>query len=362
MSVHYLNGSGPPEGGPLASYPELQKVALVGASEILAESTKPTRWAWDGIVEEGSVCMLAGAPGGGKTTLMFLVLVLRASPRGGDLFGASVAGARKGSYVVLIEGEHGSPSACRKLVNSCRLLGAPTTVLNRVIVIARKAVLIGDARWKEIVRMVAAGVVSDIAIDTIARCAPGDGSSEKEQTAIMHTVAEAIEAAPTVEQRPVAWINAHTRKGESTGTVDDVSGSAARTAQCDAVALVTPNREDGRMVSSTITWAKVREADEVPDPCTYIVRGDSFAIVEGPTGTRRRRLPEEDLDDSVYEKISMNPGIHGADAINDLLKKRRKDVGSSVRRLLESNRIRSVREGRVTRLYVCSDTKDGVTA
>lgn len=272
---------------PLRGCERLASVALLGESAILEAATRPVSWAWDGISEVGSVTMLAGTPGGGKTTLLFLLLVARLAG-GLDLLGHRVT--RSNGYCVLIEGEHGEGSAARKLVNSCAMLGVRTAVLDRMVLVARAGVLIGDERWADAVRMIRAGVVSDLAVDTLARCSSADGSSEQEQTRIMQHVGAAIEAGPE-GSKPAVWVNAHTRKGTGTGTVEDVSGSAARTAQCDTVMLVEGNRDDaGKIESSTVRWPKVREAEQ-PDAVAYSTRFGRLQYVETPGKSKGGRPP-----------------------------------------------------------------------
>ena len=121
------------------------------------------------------------------------------------LLGRQVEPAPVGAWVVLIEGEHSESSAARKLLRSVRLLRLDERALDRVILIARKAVRLGSPEWADVVRLIAAGLVSDIALDTVARVAPSDSDSEREQTAIFDLVAQAIDAAPSEATRPTAW-------------------------------------------------------------------------------------------------------------------------------------------------------------
>jgi AAA domain len=269
------------EPAPLDAYPFLSKVALLGADAILRKSAEPVLYIWQDIAVQGTIMVLAGGPGEGKTTLLFLFLAARLHQ--GDpkmLLGRPVMPANIGGFVVLIEGEHGEISTCRKLVKSCKIMGVEARIaLERIIVIARKAVTIGSPEWRDIEKLITEGRVTDIAIDTIARVAPADANDEREQVAVFEQVAKAIERAPSEALKPTVVALAHTRKGGDRSSLESISGSTQRTGQADTVLGVEGKRNStGRIVSSKVTFMKLREEpDDYPEPV-------SFTVLEGGTG------------------------------------------------------------------------------
>ena len=209
--------AGPTATDPMRGLEFLSRVAVSGRSRLRELAAVPAAFVWSQIAVSGTIVLLAGGPGEGKTTLLFLLLVGRMNT--GDavhILGRRVEPAPPSTWVVLIEGEHSESSAARKLLRSCVLLDVDDAALDRIILVARKAVRLGSPEWHDVVKLVRAGLVSDIAIDTIARVAPGDGNDEKEQVAIFDHVAQAIEAAPDGTAKPTVWAAAHTRKNGRT--------------------------------------------------------------------------------------------------------------------------------------------------
>jgi hypothetical protein len=188
--------------------------------------------------------------------------------------------AQVDQWIVLIEGEHSARSTALKLQRTMQELGINDAAFDRVIIVARKAVQIGSAVWMDVCKMVAAGLVSDIAIDTIARVAPGDANDEREQVAIFDSVAQAIEVAPEGRDKPVVWLVAHTKKAGRGGELTDVSGSVQRVGQADTVLLLKGERHKGRTVATTVTFAKLREEpDEYPTPAVFQLGGRNARAV-----------------------------------------------------------------------------------
>lgn len=276
----------------LRDLPALAKVAVVGADRIRELAQRRVVYIWADIVIPGIVVLLAGGPGEGKTTLLFLILAARMNLDGPvTMLGRQIQPAPTGRYVVIIEGEHAEGSASRKLVRSFGLLGLNDQGLERAILVARKAVRIGSPEWADVVTLSSRGLVSDIAIDTVARVAPADADNEREQVAIFDAVAQAIEAAPDGQDKPVVWAVAHTRKNAQSGDLADVSGSTQRTGQVDTVLMVKGERVEGRTVASKVTFAKLREEpDDYPSPVT-------FSIVDGRVTTS----DGQDRDDRPLE-------------------------------------------------------------
>jgi hypothetical protein len=345
-------GDGPTAAEPLRGLAHLGPLAVVGRDRILALAAEPVRYVWQDIAVQGTIVLIAGAPGEGKTTLLFLALAARATTgQAVTLLGRRVEPAPAGQYVVLIEGEHSAGSASRKLVRSLALLGVDDSALERFIIVARAAVRLGSPAWADVERMVAAGIISDVGIDTVARVAPSDANDEREQVAIFDAVARTIESAPAGRQ-PTVWPVAHTRKNSTTGELGDVSGSAQRTGQADSVLMLRAERVDGRVVSTRVTMAKLREApDEYPAPVT-------FAVVTGPGREPRLETSGAAPDDSrplearILDLLAVGPRTKTA--LAEALHRSRQDVDDALTHLFVGRDIESTTitiRGRPTKAF-----------
>jgi hypothetical protein len=298
---------GPTKGNPLRGLVHLPKVALMGRKRILELASTPIEYLWQDIAVAGTVVLIAGPPAEGKTTLLFLILAARMSSSGPvKLLERMILPARQDQYLVLIEGEHSESSTSRKLQKSLVIMGVKDDALERIIIVARKAVLVGSAEWLECELMIAAGLVSDVAIDTLARVAPADANDESQQVAVFNSLAKAIEKAPEGLDRPTVWAIAHTRKNGNDSGLSEVSGSVQRVGQADTVLLVKGEKVDGQTVSSRVTFAKLREdPDEYPKPV-------EFSIVKDDTGLpyiAGKRKPSESipLEERVLALLRVEP-------------------------------------------------------
>jgi hypothetical protein len=239
-----------------------------------------------------------------------------------------------GRFVVLIEGEHGATSTMRKLVRSLRILGIDDGALDHVIVVARKSVRIGSAEWDEVGRMVSAGLVSDIALDTLARVAPSDANDEKEQVAVFDTIAHSIDLAPTEETKPVVWTVAHTRKGAG-DQLDAVSGSTQRVGQADTVLLLQAERRDGRVASTKVTFAKLREEpDDYPLPVEYVVKADGVVAVDASQAQGDRPLEER-----ILARLALGPQTKSS--LRTALARSHRDIDDALTNLFMAKAIRT---------------------
>lgn len=294
--------SEPTAQNPLQGLARLAAVSIVGRERITDLAAKPVVYIWHGIALTGIVVVIAGGPGSGKTTLLFLVLAARLNLGPVvQVLGRTVTPAPTGRFVVLIEAEHGEGSAARKLVKSCRVLGIDESALDRIILVARRSVRIGSPEWAEVGKLVAAGLVSDIALDTLARVAPADANDEREQVAIFERITQTIDLAPTDDTKPVAWVVLHTRKGDGS-SLDEVGGSTQRTGQADTVLLVTAERRDGKVTSSKVTFAKLREEpDDYPMPAEYTVTKDGIVGVDAPA------VDDRPLEVRIEERLALGP-------------------------------------------------------
>ena len=321
--------------GVLRGLPNLARVAVVGRAKIKALSEMPVLYIWDGIAMMGIIVVIAGGVGCGKTTLLFFVLVARMTQGAPvKVLGRTVTPAADDMYIVLIEGEHGETSAARKLVKSCRLMGIDETALDRVILIARKSVRIGSSAWTDIVTLISKGLVSDVALDTLARVAPGDANNEAEQVAIFDMVARAVDAAPSEATKPVVWVNAHTKKGAE-DDLEAVSGSAQRTGQADTVLIVKAERRDGKVTSSKVTFQKLREEpDDYPGPVEFIVTKD--AIV---TGAPPKPDDDRPLEVRIAERLELGPKTKTKLATE--LGRSRTDIDEAISNLFTARQIKT---------------------
>jgi hypothetical protein len=265
----------------------LSKVAVVGSQAIGELADRPIVWIWEFIATAGLVVLLAAGPGSGKTTLLFLLMVARAN-RGAPvkILGYEVIAAQDGRFIVIIENEHSDESAARILRKSCRLLGVAESALDRIILVARGNVRISSPEWQDVERLVAAGLVSDIMLDTLARTSPrgADGNDEGEQVEVFEILAGTIQKAPSAETRPTIWTGAHTRKVDGMPSLADVSGSAQRSGQADVVLLMGAERSGDKVASVKVAFGKVREkdAEDWPEPVSYVVKRDRVTLVDAP--------------------------------------------------------------------------------
>lgn len=340
-SQRTLNGRGrgskPP---PMPTFEEpcrgldrLRSVAILGRLQILDLAARPIRYLWQDIALAGIVVVIAGGPGSGKTTLLFLILAARLNQ--GEpvkVLGRTVTPAPERRYIVLIEAEHGDSSAARKLTRSLRLLGIDDGALDRIILVARRGVRIGSPEWTDVGKLVAAGLVSDIALDTLARVAPADANDEQQQVAIFDQIAKTIDMAPSEDTKPVAWVVAHTRKTDSE-ELTDVSGSTQRTGQADSVLLVKAERRDGRVISSKVTFAKLREEpDEYPMPVEYTVTADRVVEVDGVQESDGRPLEER-----IAERLALGPQTKNA--LRTAFHRNASDMEDALSALFDARRI-----------------------
>jgi len=264
----------PSETDPLCGLLHLSKVATYGRRSLVELSERETTYVWAPIASLGWIIMLAGPPGLGKTTTLFSIIVARANlGEAVSVLGLPVEPAPRGKFIVLIEGEVDEIATARKLRATCQMLRVDEEALDRVIVIARKSVRVGDPAWTDIERLIACGLVSDIALDSVARVSPlgVETNSESDQTLLFDKIASAIDMAPSHKTKPVAWLVAHTRKGGG-NSLDDVLGSRARTAQVDSLIMLDGEKHQGQVLHVVATFEKLRhEVEAHPCPVTVTI-------------------------------------------------------------------------------------------
>jgi hypothetical protein len=286
---------------------------LLGAESIQAKSREKIRYCWGVVVVQGTINMFAGGPGSGKSTLLFLLLAARLSVSPTELLGMPVAPAAQGQFVILIEGEHGESSTARKLLRALDTLDLPPSALNRLVVIARKAVTVGDKAWRAIEGLVAAGLVADIFLDTLARVSGNvDPNDEREQIKLFERLAKMIELSPDPHRQITLWIAAHTRKPE-TGkgvvlTIADISGSSQRTGQVDSLFGVAGNAKKPR----TLCFLKLREEPDVfPDNIRYTYSNGELTIhprvVKGEKPPAPAPVPSPKVPERILAALKSTP-------------------------------------------------------
>jgi hypothetical protein len=267
----------PTENDLFSGLPQLSGLVLRSGARYLVLAAQSVEYAWQDIIVVGTIVVLAGAPGSGKTTFIFLYIVARAQ-RGGPimLLGREVYPAKPGQRILLIEAEHNEASTARKLLASLRLLGLGDDVLegDRILTVARRAVTLGSPAWLECVQLIAAGLISDVIVDTVARFAPADANSEGAQVGVYSQIAQAIEQAPEGKQ-PTCVLVTHTKKGGAAEDIEAVSGSTQRVGQADSVLIADASREGGRVLSTRLTAVKLREdpGERWPAPHTFAIQG-----------------------------------------------------------------------------------------
>jgi len=324
----------PTEADPISGLPQLSVLILQSRARYLELAKMPIVYTWRDIIVAGTIAILAGSPSSGKTTLAYLYLCARAAKRGVIiLLGREVFPAAPGQRLLIIEAEHSEPSAARKLIASLRLLQLDDSVLEggRVMTIARKAVTLGSPAWHEIVRLIAAGLISDIIIDTIVRFAPADANDESEQVAIYDAIAQALEQAPAGKV-PTCLLIAHTRKGAVSEDLEGVSGSTQRVGQADTVMLAEATREGSRVVSTKVTVPKLREdpGDRWPLPHSFAIREgrlvQELALPTAPAAADKKATADARLAAEAAELAVLVVGLPNLGTV-DLRRAVRKKLG-----------------------------------
>jgi hypothetical protein len=299
---------GPTADAPLRGLEHLSKVAVIGRDRIVELAERPIVWLWENIATAGLTVLLAAGPGSGKTTLLFLLIAGRANMgEPVEVLGYEVTPAPPGKWIVIIENEHSDESSARILRKSCHLQGIGEAALERVILVARGSVKIGSPAWTDVEKLIAAGLVSDVILDTLARCAPSndDANSESEQVAIFDRIAQSIELARAPADRPTFWVAAHLRKYDGVPTLADVSGSTQRAGQADVVLLLGAVRETSgqRVTSVKCAFGKVREkdAEDWPALVEYVVRKSGVALTDAPPNDPRP------LEEQILSRLKLGP-------------------------------------------------------
>lgn len=287
-----------PTDGILGQYKNLFGAAVVGKVSINELADRPVIWLWKNVCSAGQKVLLAAAPSSGKTTLLGLIVAARSNTSGEPItvLGLEMLPAPEDKYIVMIEAEHSDESAARIIKKSLALQGISDDAMERIILVARKGVRLGDPVWNDIEKLILAGKVSDVVLDTLARVAPigDDPNDEASQVGVFDTIDKVIELAPKAEDRPTFWVATHLRKVDGIPTLNDVAGSTQRAGQSDIVLLMAANRVDQRVKSVNLVFGKVREKDpeDWPKAVEFVVSKSGIVVVDAPE-TDDRPLTEQ---------------------------------------------------------------------
>jgi hypothetical protein len=117
--------------------------------------------------------------------------------------------------------------------------------------------------------------------------------------------------------------------------------SAQRTGQADTVLMLAGEKVDGRTVSTTVVFAKLREEpDEYPAPVTY-------SIAKNDAGKARLRILSaaggEDDGRPLEERIisALGVGVRTKSSLAEQLHRSRTDVDEALTTLFSARRIES---------------------
>ncbi len=329
---------GPSADAPLRGLEHLARVAVVGRESLIELAERPVVWLWEHVASAGLTILLAAGPGGGKTTLLFLLATARAN-RGSRSASSGARSPRRHPGGSSWSSRTSIPTS-RPPVSCARAAASTASTRRRSTRSwspARGNVRIGSNVWLDVERLIAAGLVSDIVLDTLARCSPvgADPNAEQEQVEVFARIAEAIERAPAADSRPTCWTAAHTRKVDGLPSLDDVSGSTQRAGQADVVILMGAQRTNNRVTSVKVGFGKVREkdAEDWPEPVEYTVKRDRVVLLDAP------EVDDRPLEDRIVARLAA--GAQSKTALANALGRSRGDLEGPISALFAERRIRS---------------------
>ncbi|MBI5531504.1 MAG: AAA family ATPase [Deltaproteobacteria bacterium] len=295
----------PLKADPFAPLKRLRAAAMIGHVAITAAAAERPEYVWEGIFTADHHVELSGPSYSGKTTLATLLAVARANPTDTpvNVLGRAVAPAAQGQFVIVVEEENSKCSIATNLMAACAALGLPEAeTLDRMIVVARAGMKAApgarpgkvESLWDELHQLGQAGAVGLTVLDSRARIFGGDPNSERDQGDAANQVTILIRATGA----PVIVIS-HTRKSGAE-TIEDVAGSNQRGAAADTVLLVTAERDEGRILSSRVVFAKLRDSfvGEHPEPVSFsIAKGDDGGWKLGVNASARAE------DQPAHERV-----------------------------------------------------------
>jgi hypothetical protein len=243
--------------------------AITGYEASRAVLAEPTVFLWDEVIASDSVVELAGKSATGKSTLAFMLAVAGANPTSEpvSLFGRKVNPIARGKRVLTVNEENGRKSAVKAIDKAIEIFGLPPEeTWERIWLFARAGIKGRGRSWDELVAAARRGEIGMSVFDTRARIFRCFGPSKDEET--QAAVAEAVQDFVSASGGAALVVSHATKAGEG-NDIEDIAGSAQRGAAADVILMVSADRKQGRVLSSTLTFAKLRDGDEVPSPVTY---------------------------------------------------------------------------------------------
>jgi hypothetical protein len=317
-------------------------MAVCGRLEIEREAATPILWVWDQIVVAGTLNVVGGASTSGKTTLLFLLAILRAGAIQSSFLGHVVKPAPSGQFVVIVEAEQSAAAASRKLKRCQLALRAPAESLDRIILIAREQLIVGSPDWVHLSNLCAAGLVSDVILDTLASTTNADGNDEKAQGEIFRTLVKTVRSSPAATPTTL-WLAAHTRKSE-TLTLADIAGAHQRIAQVDTGILIetVKDKDTGAIKYSTVHFAKLKEEIDGPHPVPVryrvTVKGGVQVVTKPAAGFVGRPVAVDEA--SIYAHVAAHPDdAHTVRSIKLAIGGAHKSIHEHLSTLIEAGKV-----------------------
>jgi hypothetical protein len=187
--------------------------------------------------------------------------------------------------------------------------------------------------WAGLLHAAKRGQIDLVVLDTRARifAAFGNPKDEDAQAKAADEITYLVEATGA----PVVVIS-NTRKGGSED-IEDISGSAQRGGGADVVLMLTAERDSGKVLSSKVTFRKLRDGvDEHPEPVTFSTgrsaSGTWALAVDGSIADDEKPAHERVYDLVLQRELSQSQ-------IRAELKMSGKRVGDAVDILKASKRI-----------------------
>lgn len=272
---------------PLRHLGELRDLVITGYDASCAVLAEPVDWIWEGVIASSHQVEACGQTGSGKSLWAFGLAVAMANPGTEpiDFLGRKVKPMAPGRFVLIVNEENGKKSAVTQINRWIEILGLPPretwariVLASRLGLKARDGVSDDDARnpaqgdlWASLLHAASHDLFGLIVLDTRARIFRqfGDTKNEDSQAAVSDAITELVELATC----PVIVVS-HLRKGGG-DDLDDVSGSAQRAAGADVVLGFRAERSKGEVLSTTVTFLKLRDGiEDHPEPIAFAIGRD----------------------------------------------------------------------------------------
>lgn len=312
---------------PKSDLEALTDVALHGPA-IFRAANEPVSWVWPPSIAAGAMVTIGGPPTSGKSSLLFRFLVARAHDPAQvplQVLERDVTQAPADQFIVVLEEENRRRTA-RRILRAIKEVGDEVEAENvcarfRVLT-AERPVIVGDATWARIERLVAQGLVSDVVVDTLASSTTEAANDEQEQAMLYKKFKKLLAAYPSSEKRPppVLWLLVHSRKGESEDFGTSIAGSRQRVAQTDTLLVLEAVLDSDQVhVASILNFSK--ERDNFDGEPSRPIRFDRHGQIKSKKTAMLRR---------VLETLKKQPGPHTISSITKGLNTRRPLVEEAI--------------------------------